>query len=914
MFGNLQRAIDEIYRIVEYYENIDSCQEAILVLENYTREFRALSDFFKMSSTWEYDKTPQRPHSVAWEVRKTSAVPRIRNRNLTSPGLSGKSSPSYSGTNSPCPTIDELKPTEQPQSVKNYSNAGASSKTVDKSELPAVVVELMPAETNITANERKFEQILKETSAEENFQLLHNTKPKSISLENLNQDSDDHSKEYYIQSFISKGDAASQTEGIIDDHLTLQEYLLKYCSAQEEIKVDDTVISEEKAPIVAETLVVEKEPIKEESSKQLSLSQIIVKPPQEKTTIPPAVAPKTVVKAPIKANYSLRNQTISSKNPKTIESHAARKPSNVSHTRQSRTTTRTNANIPSTSSADATRNKQWEKSYLGARSKTMIELPKNQPRMNRAGELRKKKSTEDNNNTDSSSSTLKASNEKLGSKGSLKNASGDLRKNSSTKRIDIKTGNSGDGEWTMVKTKRRSSWASHRFDQPSASASLPALAFLNENCDDSDKEQSKDEKVSENSRANAVVKMKLKSAVEQKKEVVKPKSAPIAKGSALKSKVVAPVVNNNKKLTSVKAKVNSNAPKRVTLAVDKPNMPLANKQNEGNQQNQQAQNMKITRQKSDITGLKIKSLHKEYLRSEKSAGPLKKKKESSNDQKVDMNLQTSQILISETIDELYSEEMGKKHSKLPNGSLSSCDEIEESDDDQKKLLEEQENLERQIRELENCDIDEIDTETDETDCEAILCELDEGSNDTDSVKDPLFINDNMTLEMRYAPILGEMSVNEREETLATLQTLLARDPGRAQKLHQKLSSPSRRRSVRETLKKYQAKHTRAQEKRSTIQKERSHKIQQLIQRVEQVKAAQELLIENRRLKMEVKLQRATENRENFLKNKVRKAHDEEEKLKEIAFIKDLEMQNKKLDFMESCKEQEFRLSSMEQER
>lgn len=104
------------------------------------------------------------------------------------------------------------------------------------------------------------------------------------------------------------------------------------------------------------------------------------------------------------------------------------------------------------------------------------------------------------------------------------------------------------------------------------------------------------------------------------------------------------------------------------------------------------------------------------------------------------------------------------------------------------------------------------------------------------------------------------------------------------------------------------------EKRITIQQQKTLKIQQLIQRVEQVKAAREQLSKNRRLRMEEKLQRATENREIYLKNKIKKAHDEEEKLKEIAFIKNLEMQNKMLDFIESCKEQEVRRQDMEQER
>lgn len=935
LFQSLQRSVDEIYQFCAVDPvlgtvpgTVDPVLEAILVLENYIREFKALAEFFQMS--WDYEKTPlpQRPQSLAWEVRKTNAVPRVRNKNMTgnSPAMSGKSSPSsYSGANSPCPTIEE------------YKQVGASTKTRSPDNRPKESVKVNPPMIEVTvdpvqaAKERKFEQLLKEAHPMKDESEMYQ-KPKSVSLENLNQaiDSSPEQFQYFYQASIQTCDSESQTEGMHDDNLTLLEYLTKYCRPNE-TDPDVETSAEIKAPTDIE---IAREEINSKTSNQLveqltpvpSLSDVlkpveIFKSPAINQTLTKAASRPT----PVRANYSLRNQTITSKNPRASVESTARKSATVPHAtnRPSRPPPRTSAsanNIPPTRQATVLNRDNTQQKYPSnnpIRSKTMIEIPKTQQRFSlRSGELRKRQSIEDN--TDSSTSTLKASNEKLGSKGSINKGSGDLKRN---KKSEIKPANqsAGDG-WMTVKTKRRSSWSSQRFDQPSASASLPTLlALLNENGEDSDKETSnKDQPPPKTSMSANNVKTVQKNfnskGSDPKKDPPNHKSVTASKTPAAKPKTAVTSLASNKKFSpSVKAKVNSNAPsKRANVNEKLKAQPVT-------KQNHQYQNF-IKRQKSDITGLKIKSLHKEYLRSEKMA-PTKKIKENEEDKKVDMNLQTSTVLISQTIDNLYSE-LGGKKSKFTNGNLSSCDELEddiESDDDhQKKLVEEQESLERQIRELENSEID-VDTETDETDCEAILCDLEDNESSENNYPDgrksqSSFINEDMTLEMRYAPMLADLTQMERDETLATLQELVARDPGRAQKLHQKLSSPSRRRSFHETLKKYQAKQTRAQEKRFALQQLKAQKIQQLIQRVEQVKAAKFQLTESRRVRMEEKLQRATENRENYLKNKIKKAHDEEEKLKEIAFIKNIEMQNKRLDLLESSKEHEGRLLDLEQER
>ncbi|NXY88033.1 SCAPE protein, partial [Alcedo cyanopectus] len=142
----------------------------------------------------------------------------------------------------------------------------------------------------------------------------------------------------------------------------------------------------------------------------------------------------------------------------------------------------------------------------------------------------------------------------------------------------------------------------------------------------------------------------------------------------------------------------------------------------------------------------------------------------------------------------------------------------------------------------------------------------------------------------------------------------ARPPGHGIHMHEKLSSPSRKRTIAESKKKHEEKQMKAQQLREKLREEKTLKLQKLMEREKDVRKWKEELLEQRRRMMEEKLLHAEFKREVQLQAIVKKAQEEEAKVNEIAFINTLEAQNKRHDVLNKLKEYEQRLNELQEER
>lgn len=142
----------------------------------------------------------------------------------------------------------------------------------------------------------------------------------------------------------------------------------------------------------------------------------------------------------------------------------------------------------------------------------------------------------------------------------------------------------------------------------------------------------------------------------------------------------------------------------------------------------------------------------------------------------------------------------------------------------------------------------------------------------------------------------------------------ARTPGHGVHMHEKLSSPSRKRSPTESRRRHEEKQAKAQEQRERLLQDKAERLRDLSKKVEEVRALKEDLMRQARLTVEQKLLRAEEKRQLHLKETAQKAHEEKAKANEIAFINTLEAQNKRHDIMSKHQESEARLEDLREER
>ncbi|XP_061534118.1 S phase cyclin A-associated protein in the endoplasmic reticulum isoform X6 [Phycodurus eques] len=142
----------------------------------------------------------------------------------------------------------------------------------------------------------------------------------------------------------------------------------------------------------------------------------------------------------------------------------------------------------------------------------------------------------------------------------------------------------------------------------------------------------------------------------------------------------------------------------------------------------------------------------------------------------------------------------------------------------------------------------------------------------------------------------------------------ARPPGHGIHMHEKLSSPSRKRTIAESKKKHEEKQLKAQQLRDKLREEKTLKLQKLLEREKEVRKWKEELLEQRRKMMEEKLLHAELKRELQLQAIVKKAQEEEAKVNEIAFINTLEAQNKRHDALAKLNEYEQRLNELQEDR
>ncbi|XP_017883269.1 S phase cyclin A-associated protein in the endoplasmic reticulum [Ceratina calcarata] len=833
LFGNLQRAVDGIYQTCEEDENISECKEVILVLENYTRDFHNLIEWFRVKWAYENSPPPLRRTPLAWEVRKTSPC-RIWNSTMIPKSTSPlqRMSPTESICRSPVDqVISENKPIDNRKSYVKGDSAQRilkdSQSNVSKNNVTEKCKNVMDKGVNQSLNKDKL------ASLKVNKNLVKHTIP-TKTCNNADQKTNEAK---------NKSGSKSPKTGV---HHSVS-------------KTTDSNVMTEKSDSDKSTQLItsaEKEFFKSNSTDNKSSLQnnLQVKPLSPKNDLG---LEKNEINSKVKRQSAGKNvQTVGIENVATENKMVELKDNTVANKNMQnivKSSNRINQKLKRQSSiSDNSNNKMSTKSTPDTSNMTKPLINTTKPAYSTVSQMKVVKPKQPSLETPKffrSRTTLSDKNSsapnkarpgtsvivgqrfqpidnKISEQCSLKkdqtrDMNGSVEVLTKQPQV-VKTKEEADGWQTVRGRCRRGSThnlnMSTRFHKPSTATSLPALSI---------------ESPSEKNKKNSLT--------------------PDGNGRQKKKYIIE---KEGKNMSNEVEKVKGESVVNLTLK-DKVEEVFKNTINL-NEINSTSMIAAIFKSDAELLEKRIQQFMAAQAERER-------------------------IILEE---ERKTEEADSQRSQ--------------------QLSDEEAFLHRQILELECAETD-VDTETDETDGEMIL-EIEDDQATSPSVPD------DVSFEDRYENMLDGMSWAECVDTLAQLRALVARHPGRALELHQKLSSPSRKRSLPETLRRYQAKQACAQHKRQKLLMEKSQRLRELLNKVKDVKSAKSQLIEDKRIRMEMKLKKAEENRTQHLLEVVRKAHDEDSKLKEIAFINELEAQNKRHDFMALCQEQEERLQGIQEER
>ncbi|TGZ64767.1 hypothetical protein CRM22_006209 [Opisthorchis felineus] len=177
----------------------------------------------------------------------------------------------------------------------------------------------------------------------------------------------------------------------------------------------------------------------------------------------------------------------------------------------------------------------------------------------------------------------------------------------------------------------------------------------------------------------------------------------------------------------------------------------------------------------------------------------------------------------------------------------------------------------------------------------------------------IFLNRTSSLGSGQHMLTPVASVNTAKGLLLLSElNAKSRVPGHGIQMHEKFSSRSRR--TTNSMQELEQKQTRARILRQQHLLERSERVHELSKKVEEVHMHKRLLLHQRRSCLERRLHAAERKRKAELERRILKAHDEETKGREIAFIQTLEAEQKQHSILTKHEESRARLDELAAER